>query len=81
MIEVPQAQLIDEAAEVLEIMQRHDPMIQKFEGDQKTWINKAEAQLSRVRSSADTGSSERKKKLYREAHKSDTQDTASRSQT
>ena len=35
-IEVPQAQLIDEAVEVLEIMQRHDPMIQKVEDAQKT---------------------------------------------
>ena len=30
-IEVPQAQLIDEAVKVPEIMQRHDPMIQKVE--------------------------------------------------
>ena len=61
-IEVLQAQLIDDAVEVPEIMQRHDPMIQKVEDAQKT-INKAEAQLSRVRNSADTGSSERKRTL------------------
>ena len=36
-IEVPQAHLIDEAVEVPEIMQRHDPMIQKVEDAQKTW--------------------------------------------
>ena len=36
MIEVPQAQLIDEAVEVPGIMQRHDPMIQKVEDAQKT---------------------------------------------
>ena len=35
-IEVPQSQLIDEAVEVPEIMQRHDPMIQKVEDAQKT---------------------------------------------
>ena len=35
-MEVPQAQLIDEAVEVLETMQRHDPMIQKVEDAQKT---------------------------------------------
>ena len=35
-IEVFQAQLIDEAVEVPEIMQRHDPMIQKVEDAQKT---------------------------------------------
>ena len=34
--EVPHAQLIDEAVEVPEIMQRHDPMIQKDEDVQKT---------------------------------------------
>ena len=42
-------------------------------------INKAEPQLSRVRSGADSGSSERKE-LYSQVHKSDTQDKASRSQ-
>ena len=34
-IEAPQAQPIDEAVEVPEIMQRHDPMIQKVEDAQK----------------------------------------------
>ena len=33
---VPQAQLIDEAVEVPEIMQRQDPMIQKVEDAQTT---------------------------------------------
>ena len=35
--EVPQARIIDEAVEVPEIMQRHDPMIQMVEDAQKTW--------------------------------------------
>ena len=35
-IEVPQAQRIDEAVQVPEIMQRHDPMVQKVEDAQKT---------------------------------------------
>ena len=35
-VEVFQAQLIDEAVEVREIMQRHDPMIQKVEDAQKS---------------------------------------------
>ena len=34
-MEIPQAQLIDEAVELLEIMQRHDPKIQKVEDAQK----------------------------------------------
>ena len=34
--EIPQAQLIDEAVELLEIMQRHDPKIQKVEDAQET---------------------------------------------
>ena len=34
--EVPQAQRIDEAVKVPEIMQRHDPMTQKVEDAQKT---------------------------------------------
>ena len=34
--EIPQAQPIVEAVEVPEIMQRHDPMIQKVEDAQKT---------------------------------------------
>ena len=72
-IEVPRAQLIDEAVEVPEIMQRHDPMIQEVENAQKTWSTKPKRSS---RSSADTGNSERKE-LYREVHKSDTQDTAS----
>ena len=36
-IEVPLTQLIDEAVEVLEIMQRHDPMSQEVEEAQKAW--------------------------------------------
>ena len=35
-IGIPQAQLMDEAVEVPEIMQRHDPMVQKVEDAQKT---------------------------------------------
>ena len=35
--DVLQAQLIDEAVEVHEIMQRHDPKIQKVEDAQQTW--------------------------------------------
>ena len=35
--EVPLTQLIDEAVEVLEIMQRHDPMSQEVEDTRKIW--------------------------------------------
>ena len=34
--EVPEAQLINDAVEVLENMQRHDPIIQKVEDARKT---------------------------------------------
>ena len=38
--EIPQAQLIDEAVELHEIMQRHGTMIQKVEDAQKTSLTK-----------------------------------------
>ena len=46
-IEIPQVLLIDEAVEVLEIMQRHNPMIPEVEDAQKDLVNKAGAQLKR----------------------------------
>ena len=57
---VHQAQFLKEM-KVPEIMQRQVPMIQEEEKDQAFDLktNKAEAQLNKVESSADTGSSER----------------------
>ena len=61
MIQKMQKTFIEKLVEVFEIMQSHVPMIRKVEDAQKDSIIKAEAQLSRVRSSEDTGSSERKR--------------------
>ena len=78
-IEVPQAQLVDEAVEFLEIMQRHDPMIQKVEDAQKTRETKPKRSLAELEA-AQTQAALNEKELYREVHKSGTQDTAPRSQ-
>ena len=71
-VKVPQVQFIDEVVEILEITQRRGPMIHK--------VDDAKQSRSAAQEAAKTQAALDEKELYREVHKSDTQDTDSRSQ-
>ena len=66
---VHHAQFLKEM-KVPEIMQRQVPMIQEQQEDEALKRNKAEAQLNRVGSNADTGSSERRRTPHRSSQES-----------